>query len=95
MKYDKVSLGDLHTDFEARPVDGKNPGWIVTGVCPKCRAKLETPYKLTYLAATMNALEEDDPRRFHTMACDCGMPHEDRDDKTSPPGCGAYWKIRL
>ena len=93
--YDEVSFGDRHTDFQVRKQEGTDPIWIVMGNCPRCNAELKTSYELTYLAKSVNKSEEDDPRRLHTMACDCDMPHKNRDAKTVPPGCGAYWKIRL
>ncbi len=95
-EYREVPLGDLSKFFPATLVAGEKSVYDVTGICPECNVRVHRRFKQK-VVGEINILKQDlDPKRLHTMPCECNLPHPGRDDKAGPPfGCGAFWEIHL
>jgi hypothetical protein len=70
-------------------------GYLLKGVCPRCRGNMEFPVVDTVFRSTVTPdvtvaqnASDDVP-----MLCRCPLPHERRPGDEE--GCGAFWNIQL
>ncbi|GAB3276744.1 relaxase family protein [Kineosporia babensis] len=93
------STHPLQTEGFTPLVDERNRQILVSGICPACQGRTETPWPLAsggqkgWRRHTAPQLAvPDEPT---TMICECGRPHPNRPQDDRYEGCGAQWTVLL